>query len=258
MLKKRIIPCLDIRDGRVTKGVEFKNNIDVGCPVNLSQYYSEHGADEIVIYDITASSEKRPPDFNTIKSIAEKSFIPICVGGGLTNFSEAAHCISSGAEKVSLNSIAPQKPQLISEIANHFGVQAVVLSLDVLQDSSMPSGYRLFVHGGRTATEWDMLNWIKFAVPLGVGELCVNSINQDGKRSGYDLSLLKLLKENVRIPVIVSGGAGRAQHIIDAFKAGADAALVASIVHSGEISIRELKEACELNQIPMRMDWSAD
>jgi len=255
MLKKRIIPCLDIRDGRVTKGIEFKNNIDVGDPVLLSCHYSDHGADEIVIYDITASSENRPPDFLTIEAIAAKSFVPICIGGGIRDFSDASRCIASGAEKVSLNSIAPRKPELISEIANHFGVQAVVLSLDVLIDESCPSGYRLFVQGGRTATHWDMLSWIEFALPLGVGEICVNSINQDGKRSGYDISLLKKLKVHVNVPVIMSGGAGTALHIVEAFKEGADAALVASIVHSGETTIRELKSRCADAEIPVRLDW---
>ncbi|MEN9529088.1 MAG: hypothetical protein RI932_961 [Pseudomonadota bacterium] len=255
MLKKRIIPCLDIRDGRVTKGIEFKNNIDIGDPVLLAEFYSQNGADEIVIYDITASAEKRAPDFSTIEKIAAKSFVPICIGGGIRDFTDASHCIASGAEKVSLNSIAPRKPELITEISNHFGVQAVVLSLDVLADSSCPSGYRLFINGGRTATDWDMIRWLEFALPLGVGELCVNSIDQDGKRNGYDLDLLELIKQKVRVPVIVSGGAGKAQHLIEAFSQGADAALVASIVHSGEMTLLQLKEECVRAGLPVRMDW---
>ncbi|MBM3383012.1 MAG: imidazole glycerol phosphate synthase subunit HisF [Betaproteobacteria bacterium] len=255
MLKKRIIPCLDIRDGRVTKGVEFKNNIDVGCPVHLSEFYSQNGADEIVIYDITASVEKRAPDFAVIEKIAAKSFVPICIGGGIRDFSDASHCIGSGAEKVSLNSIAPRKPELITEISSHFGVQAVVLSLDVQSDASCPSGYRLFINGGRLATEWDMLRWLEFALPLGVGELCINSIDQDGKRSGYDLNLLRLVKAQVRVPVIMSGGAGEAKHLVEAFVEGADAALVASIVHSGETSVQKLKEECTRAGIAVRLDW---
>ncbi|NBO37071.1 imidazole glycerol phosphate synthase subunit HisF [bacterium] len=255
MLKKRIIPCLDINEGRVTKGIEFKNNVDVGDPVELSCYYSDNGADEIVIYDISASAQGRPPDYATIEAIAAKSFVPICIGGGVREFTDAARCILSGAEKISLNSIAPKKPQLIREIADHFGVQAVVLSLDVLKDASCPSGYRLFIHGGRSATEWDMMNWLDFAIPFGVGELCVNSIDQDGKRSGYDLEILKLIKAHAQIPVIMSGGAGCAEHIIDACVSGADAALVASIVHSGEVTICELKNQMSKRGLSVRLDW---
>jgi cyclase len=255
MLKKRIIPCLDVRDGRVTKGVEFKNNIDVGDPVYLSEHYSQNGADEIVIYDIAASAEKRAPDFATIEKIAAKSFVPICIGGGIRDFSDASRCIGSGAEKVSLNSIAPRKPELISEISSHFGVQAVVLSLDVLMDASSPSGYRLFINGGRTATEWDMMRWLEFSLPLGVGELCVNSIDQDGKRNGYDLELLRLIKAHVHVPVIMSGGAGEARHLVEAFERGADAALVASIVHSGETTVSQLKEECTRAGLAVRLDW---
>lgn len=255
MLKKRIIPCLDIRNGRVTKGISFLNNIDVGDPVALARAYSEGGADEIVIYDIDASAESRPPDFSTIEKIASQSFVPICIGGGIACFSDAARCIASGAEKVSLNSIAPKNPELISEISSHFGVQAVVLSLDVRRDASCSSGYRLFVRGGRTATSWDMMQWLDFALPRGVGEVCVNSIDEDGMRKGYDLELLRLLKSFIQVPVIVSGGAGQVSHLIQAFENGADAALVASIVHSGETTIEELKKACLAAGLPMRLDW---
>jgi cyclase len=239
----------------VTKGVEFKNNVDIGDPVELSQFYSESGADEIVIYDISASPNGLPPDFKTIEAVAAKSFIPICIGGGIKCFADAARCISSGAEKVSLNSIAPQKPQLIGEIAEHFGVQAIVLSLDVRKDPSCISGYRLVINGGRSDTKWDMLDWIRFAVPLGVGELCVNSIDQDGRRKGFDNYLLKLIKSETNIPLIISGGAGCAQHVADALHNGADAALVASIVHSGETTVSGLKSICVAQGLNMRMDW---
>lgn len=255
MLKKRIIPCLDIRDGRVTKGVEFRDNIDIGDPVELSRFYSESGADEIVIYDISASPRGLPPDFKTIEAVAAKSFIPICIGGGITCFADAARCISSGAEKVSLNSIAPKNPQLISEISEHFGVQAVVLSLDVRKDTACASGYRLVIHGGRSDTQWDMLDWVQFAVPLGVGELCVNSIDQDGRRRGFDIDLLRLIKSQTNIPLIISGGAGSAQHVADALHHGADAALVASIVHTGETTVESIKSACVSTGLNMRMDW---
>ncbi|MEN9808608.1 MAG: hypothetical protein RLZZ488_175 [Pseudomonadota bacterium] len=255
MLKKRIIPCLDIIQGRVTKGVAFKNNIDIGDAVELSAHYSDSGADEIVIYDILASAERRPPDFSNIEKIAARSFIPICIGGGIRDFQDAARCIASGAEKVSLNSIAPQKPELISEIANHFGVQALVLSLDVLRDPTCPSGYRLVIHGGRTPTQYDVLDWLKFAVPRGVGEICINSIDQDGKRSGYDLPLLKLIKSQVHVPVIASGGAGNVGHVADALRSGADAALVASIVHSGELTVHQIKTQLAAEGIMVRLDW---
>lgn len=255
MLKKRIIPCLDIKQGRVTKGIEFKNNIDIGDAVELSKYYSDNGADEIVIYDISASADCRPPDFKNIESIAAQSFIPICIGGGIRDFQDAARCIASGAEKISLNSIAPKKPELISEISLHFGVQAVVLSVDVLKDNTCPSGYRLVIQGGRTPTQWDLLDWLAAAVPRGVGEICVNSIDQDGKRSGYDLELLRLVKSEVQVPVIASGGAGNIQHIADAFLAGADAALVASIVHSGEITLQRMKTELQSSGFNVRLDW---
>ncbi len=255
MLKKRIIPCLDIRDGRVTKGVEFQNNIDIGDPVELSQFYSDSGADEIVIYDIAASPNGLPPDFKTIEAVAAKSFIPICIGGGIKRFADAAQCITSGAEKVSLNSVAPQNPKLIADIADHFGSQAVVLSLDVRKDESCKSGYRLVIHGGRTDTQWDMLDWVRFAVPLGVGELCVNSIDQDGRRQGFDTHLLQLIKSQTNIPLIISGGAGSAQHVVEALHCGADAALVASIVHTGETTVEHLKSVCVAHGLNMRMDW---
>ena len=255
MLKKRIIPCLDIRDGRVTKGVKFKGNIDIGDPVSLSKYYSESGADELVIYDITASIENRPPDAETIKKLKAECLIPICIGGGVKSYEDAALCLQSGAEKISLNSIAPKKPELISDISQHFGVQAVVLSIDVARDESCPSGYRLFVHGGRKPTELDCLDWITSAIPRGVGEICVNSIDEDGVRQGYDLSLLKLIRNNVKIPIVISGGAGTIPHIDEAFAQGADAALVASMVHTGEYTLSQIKNELLNDGHPMRMDY---
>lgn len=253
MHKKRIIPCLDIRDGQVTKGIEFKNNVDLGDPVPLALRYADEGADEIVIYDITASIEKRPPDASTIARIARQVFVPITIGGGIQGFEDAALCIKSGAEKVSLNSIAPKKPELLTEIARHFGVQAVVLSLDVARDPSTPSGWRVFTHGGRTPTDLDAIGWILKALPYGVGELCINSIDQDGKRSGYDLPLLAAVRAVADVPVIISGGAGSIDHMVEAFQAGADAALTASIVHLGMKSLPEIKREIASRGIPMRL-----
>lgn len=257
MLKKRIIPCLDIRNGKVTKGIAFKNNVDLGEPVPLAAYYSQTGADEIVIYDITASSEGRPPDFATIEAIAREVFVPITVGGGITDFAQAARAIKSGAEKISLNSIAPRKPELISEISRHFGVQAVVLSVDVARCTSSPSGYRVFTHGGRVASELDALAWLVRAVPLGVGEVCLNSIDQDGQKTGYDIELLKLVRQAVNVPIIISGGAGSVAHMSDALHAGADAALVASIVHSGQHTLEDIKQNLVALGHPMRLDYAA-
>ena len=253
MLKKRIIPCLDIRAGKVTKGIKFKNNVDLGEAAPLAQKYYLEGADEIVVYDITASIENRPPDAVTIEKIANEVFIPICVGGGITCFADAALAIKSGAEKVSLNSIAPRKPQLITEISQHFGVQAVVWSIDVARDSSAPSGWRVFVQGGRVATELDALDWVTKAIPLGAGELCVNSIDADGEKSGYDLALLDLLRAHVRVPIIISGGAGQVSHMKEALDHGADAVLVASIIHSDEYTVPQIKHELIRLGHPMRI-----
>ena len=254
MLKKRIIPCLDIRDGQVTKGIEFKGNIDLGDPVPLARRYYAEGADEIVIYDITASLQARPPDAVTVARIAEKVFIPICVGGGIQKFEDAALVIKSGAEKVSLNSVAPQNPGLLTEISAHFGRQAVVLSLDVARDSTCPSGYRLFIQGGRRPTEWDMLNWLHFIMPFGVGEVCLNSIDEDGKRQGYDLVLLNLARKAVDVPIIISGGAGTVEHMALGLNAGADGALVASLLHIDGYSCDSLKDALAKTGIAIRQD----
>lgn len=254
MLKRRLIPCLDIRDGQVTKGVSFKENVDLGDPVALAERYGAEGADEIVIYDITASVEGRPPDAATIARIASSVFIPLCVGGGITSFAEAAMVIRSGAEKVSLNSIAPRKPELLREIASHFGTQAVVLSLDVARDTSAPSGYRLFVQGGRRATEWDLMAWLDFVLPFGVGEVCVNSIDEDGRRAGYDRELLRLVRQRIDVPLIASGGAGSIGHLAEALDDGCDAVLLASLLHIDGLSCSRIKSDLMQRGYAMRLD----
>lgn len=254
MLKKRLIPCLDIRDGQVTKGVEFKGNVDLGDPAPLALRYYNEGADEIVIYDITASIEGRPPDARTISGIADRVLIPICVGGGISRFEDAACTIQAGAEKVSLNSIAPRKPEILREISGHYGTQAVVLSLDVALDSSCPSGYRLFIHGGRTPTEWDAAHWITHARNFGFGEICLNSIDQDGKKSGYDLKLLELVRGLVDVPIVMSGGAGTVDHMAEALLLGADAALLASLLHIDGLSCASIKNDLVASGVPMRID----
>lgn len=254
MLKRRLVPCLDIRNGQVTKGVEFKGNADLGDPVPLAKRYDEQGADEIVIYDISASIEGRPPDAATISQIADQVLIPICVGGGVRTFADAAQTIQSGAEKISFNSIAPEKPELLLEVAQHFGNQAVVLSLDVLRDETAPSGYRLVTHGGRKITEWDVGNWLRHMAGYGIGEVCVNSIDEDGRRSGYDLQLLRLVRQLTDVPVIASGGAGTVQHLADVLNEGADAALLASLLHIDGISCLDIKRQLRDLGVAMRID----
>jgi imidazole glycerol-phosphate synthase subunit HisF len=255
MLKHRIIPCLDIRNGQVTKGVEFQNNINLGTAQEFAHFYNQQGADELVVYDITASIEQRPPDAKTIQSIANCLNIPLTVGGGIKCFEDAQYCLKNGAEKVSLNSIVPLHPEIMSQITNNFGAQAVVLSLDALSDVSCPSGYRLVTHGGRTKTEWDLLHWILFIAPFGFGEICANSINQDGKKQGYDLNLIKLIANNINVPVIASGGAGTVLHVEECFKAGANAALLASVLHNKQIEIKHMKQLLQNKNYSMRLDF---
>jgi cyclase len=252
VLKRRLIPCLDIRDGQVTKGVKFQGNVDLGDPVPLAARYDAEGADEIVIYDITASVENRPPDASTIQRIASKVFIPLCVGGGVRTFEDAALVIRSGAEKVSLNSIAPSKPELLRDIAMHFGTQAVVLSLDVARDETCLSGYRLFIQGGRQATDWDMMAWLDFILPFGVGEVCINSIDEDGRREGYDRHLLKLARQRLDVPLIASGGAGSIDHLAQALEDGCDAALLASLLHIDGLSCSGIKAELAKKGLPVR------
>jgi imidazole glycerol-phosphate synthase subunit HisF len=239
----------------VTKGIQFEGNKDIGKAEEFAVKYNASGADELVVYDITASIENRPPEAKTIQAIATKLSIPLTIGGGISTFAHASQCLQNGAEKISLNSIVPSKPELIHEISAQFGAQAVVLSLDILKNSEFPSGYQLVIHGGRTKTTWDVLNWLKYILPLGVGEICANSINEDGQKQGYDLKLLKLIIENATVPVIASGGAGNAFHIQQAFEIGAQGALLASVLHSGEMNISQLKTELSQSGIPMRLDF---
>lgn len=253
MLKKRIIVCLDVKNGRTTKGVQFQNNRDIGDPVEMASFYYREGVDELVFYDIIASSENHKPILPLIKKIAEKVFIPFCVGGGISSVSDIRNIILAGAEKVSLNSQAVKNPELIKEGARIFGNQCIVLGLDASKDETCPSGYRVFINGGRTKTELDGLSWAKKAVALGAGEIVLNAIDTDGVGNGYELNLTKIIAENVSVPVIASGGAGTVSHIKDAFtKAGASGALIASMVHSKRFSISEIKNELLREGIPMR------
>jgi imidazole glycerol-phosphate synthase subunit HisF len=259
MLSKRIIPCLDVRNGKLTKGVKFKDNVDIGDPVETARHYYEQGADEIVFYDITASSEGRGIFLDVVERVASQIFIPFSVGGGINSVADMRAVLLAGAEKCSVNSGAVKNPDIISEGAAAFGAQCVVLGMDVKRvdkSEAIPSGFEVVIHGGRKYTGLDALEWAKTGEALGAGEICLNSIDADGTKDGYDLELTRLVSTSVRIPVIASGGAGNPQHMADAFiKGKASAALIASIVHYGEYTIRQIKEEISAQGVRMRMVW---
>jgi cyclase len=259
MLSKRIIPCLDVRDGRTTKGIKFKDNIDIGDPVEMGRFYYEEGADEIVFYDITASSDRRPIMLDVVRRVAETIFIPFSVGGGIRTLEDMRDVLLAGAEKVSVNSAAVLNPKIISEGAEAFGSQCVVLGMDVKKvppSEKIPSGYEMVIHGGRTHMGIDALWWAREAERLGAGEICLNSIDADGTQTGYELELTRLISTSVRVPVIASGGAGTSEHLMDVLKQGhADAALIASMVHYGTYTIRQIKEFLMERGIKVRKTW---
>ena len=257
MLSKRLIVCLDVRDGRLTKGINFKGNIDLGDPVAAARRYYEEGADEIVFYDITASAENRSLFLEVVERVAETIFIPFSVGGGLSTVAQMRAVLLAGAEKVSLNSAAVRNPGLIREGAAAFGSQAVVLGLDARRSPpsvALPSGYEVVIDGGRQPTGRDALAWAREAEGLGAGEICLNSIDADGTKDGYELNLTAAVAEAVSIPVIASGGAGHPRHLLEVLtRTGATAALVASIVHYGEYSLAELKKYLRAGGCPVRL-----
>jgi imidazole glycerol-phosphate synthase subunit HisF len=259
MLSKRIIPCLDVRDGRTTKGIKFKDNIDIGDPVEMGRYYYEEGADEIVFYDITASSDRRNIMLDVVDRVAASIFIPFSVGGGIRTLQDMRDVLLAGAEKVSVNSAAMLNPDVIRQGAEAFGSQCVVLGMDVKKvpvSDKIPSGYEMVINGGRTFMGVDALWWAQEAERLGAGEICLNSIDADGTQVGYELELTRLISSHVQIPVIASGGAGEPQHLLDVVTRGhADAALIASMVHYGTYSIREIKEFLQENGVPVRRTW---
>ena len=259
MLSKRVIPCLDVRNGKLTKGVKFANNVDIGDPVESARKYYEEGADEIVFYDITASAENRGIFIDVVERVASTIFIPFSVGGGISSVADMRQVLLAGAEKISINSAAVKNPRLISEGADAFGSQAVVVGMDVLQvekSERIPSGYEVVIHGGRKPMGLDAIEWARTCQKLGAGELCINSIDADGAKTGYELNLTRLIVDAVTIPVIASGGAGSPRHMVDAVTAaGASAALIASIVHYGEYTIRECKEYMAAHGAPVRLDW---
>ncbi|MGD8345286.1 MAG: imidazole glycerol phosphate synthase subunit HisF [Desulfobacterales bacterium] len=259
MLSKRIIPCLDVREGKTTKGIKFKDNVDIGDPVDMARLYYEAGADEIVFYDITASHEKRDIMLDVVRQVAETIFIPFSVGGGIRNVADMRNVLLAGAEKVSVNSAAVKNPAIIAQGAKAFGNQCIVLGMDakcVGKSKHIPSGYEIFINGGRTPMKMDALEWAIKAQKLGAGEICLNSIDADGTKAGYELNLTTLISDNVDIPVIASGGAGTPEHLRDVLTlARADAALIASMVHYGTYTITEIKSYLAESGVKIRKTW---
>ena len=259
MLTKRIIPCLDIHQRRVTKGVKFKNNVDLGDPVSMAAQYYEEGCDELVFYDITASAEQRPIDIEMVKDVAHAVRIPFAVGGGISCLDDMSAVLLAGAEKVSVNSLAVLNPDIIEEGARAFGSQCIVLGMDpaaVDDKNQCPSGYEITIRGFREHTGMDALEWARRSEDLGVGEIVVNSVDADGTRQGFQIELTKMIADNVRIPVVASGGAGTPQHLIDVFKqAHADAAIIAGMIHTGDYSIPDIKDALHKAGVLVRRRW---
>lgn len=251
MLKKRIIPCLDVADGRVVKGVHFVNLRDAGDPVELAKRYSDEGADEIVFLDITATHENRDTMAAVVEQTARKVFVPLTVGGGIRSVADARTMLNSGAEKVSVNSAAVRRPELISELSEAFGAQAVVLAIDARRTGG---SWCVFLNGGRLETEIDAVGWAVEAERLGCGEILLTSMDTDGVQKGFDIPLTLAVSEAVHVPVIASGGAGEPSHFVDVFeRANADAALAASIFHYDTCSIDTVKRALRESGVPVRL-----
>jgi cyclase len=240
-LAVRVIPCLDVANGRVVKGVNFQNLRDAGDPVELARRYYEQGADELTFLDVTATVDNRATTYDVVRATAEQVFIPLTVGGGIRGVEDVSRLQASGADKVGVNSAAILRPALIGEIADRFGSQVLVLSLDVKRSGRTESGFVVTTHGGRTETDLDALAWARLAIELGAGELLVNSIDADGTKAGFDLELIGLMRDLSTVPVIASGGAGRVEDFPPAIRAGADAVLAASVFHNGELSIGDVK-----------------
>jgi cyclase len=259
MLSKRIIPCLDVRNRKVTKGVKFQGNIDLGDPIEMAVAYSDGGCDELVFYDITASAERRPIDIEMVREVAKVVHIPFAVGGGIEKLDDMYRVLLAGAEKISVNSLAVKNPQIIAEGAKAFGSQCIVLGMDPVRvdgDPRYPSGYEITTRGFRERTGMDALAWAKRAEELGVGEIVVNSVDADGTRAGFELKLTRMISTSVHIPVVASGGAGVPQHLVDVFREGAaDAAIVASMTHTGQYTIGQIKAELDAAGVPIRRKW---
>lgn len=259
MLTKRIIPCLDVRDGKVTKGIRFQNNVELGDPVEMAAAYSAGGCDELVFYDITASAESRPIDIGLVRAVARAIHIPFAVGGGIAGLEDMSRVLAAGAEKISVNSLAVKNPALIAEGARAFGSQCIVLGMDPVRTDDpirFPSSYEVTIRGFRERTGLDALAWALKAQDLGAGEIVVNSVDADGTREGYELTLTRLIATRVRIPVVASGGAGKPEHLVRVFTEGcADAAIIAGMIHTGETTIRRIKDVLATAGIPVRKRW---
>ncbi len=256
MLGKRIIACLDVRNGQLAKSVRFVDTRDIGDPVARAREYYEDGLDELVLYDITASSDQRSIMLDVVSEVAEQVFIPFSVGGGIRSVADANELLGAGAEKINLNTAAVLRPALISECAHAIGTQNTVLSMDIRKNSRFSSGYEMVIHGGRTPMNMDALDWALRGEDLGAGELVVNSIDADGTRDGYEISLTRMIAEAVSIPVIASGGAGKPEHLLEVLTRGkADAALVASMVHFGDYTVSGLKQWLHEHGVKVRMRY---
>jgi cyclase len=248
----RVIPCLDVADGRVVKGVNFLNLRDAGDPVELAKRYYEQGADELTFLDVTATVENRSTMYDVVQATAEQVFIPLTVGGGVRSQDDVARLLEHGADKIGVNSAAIARQELITEIADRFGAQVLVLSLDVKRSQTTDSGFVVTTHGGRTETDLDALAWAQRAIELGAGELLVNSIDADGTKQGFDLELITLMRTVSSVPVIASGGAGAVEHFAPALSAGADAVLAASVFHSGQLSVTDVKQRLAAEGLEVR------
>ena len=259
MLSKRIIACLDVRDGRLAKSVKFVDTRDIGDPVEKAKEYYDDGLDELVFYDITASSDARNIMLDVVKQVARQIYIPFSVGGGIRTLDDANQLLWAGAEKINVNSAAVQRPELIAECAHAIGNQNTVLSMDILKvkaSREFPSGYEVVINGGRTPMGIDALEWALRGEELGAGELVVNSIDADGTREGYEINLTRMIAEAVSIPVIASGGAGKPEHLLEVLTDGkADAALVASMVHYGDYTVSGLKSWLSERGVKVRMRY---
>ena len=251
-LAVRVIPCLDVADGRVVKGVNFADLRDAGDPVELAAAYDKAGADELTFLDVTASAEGRATMYDTVRRTAESVFIPLTVGGGVRTAADVDALLRAGADKVGVNTAAIARPELIGEVAETFGRQVLVISLDARRNRDTPSGYEVTTHGGRRGTGLDAIDWAVRAADLGAGEILLNSMDADGTKSGFDLEMIRAVRAVVNVPVIASGGAGAAADFPPAVAAGADAVLAASIFHFGEVSIASVKDELRTAGVPVR------